>query len=234
MVVRVGEDLGALVNHELTRTTARVRVLIDGLKPLVKEAIVDFDSGEEISITLEYENLEMHCSVCFSLLHQRNHCPMRLVEVTEARDDNANVRREQAPRNYELERTKVSMERPSRSHDEMPSRRETNRIAPSNLPLPGFQERLDRHGNPFGDRVSTKQTRNPPPASRPETGEVIRGANDNIMEETKDPSYASPPYSRNRTHTGRQVNQRRDLFPRKSDGQWRPKLVVVPNPPEEM
>lgn len=33
MVVRVGQELGTLENHELTRTTARVRVLIDGLKP---------------------------------------------------------------------------------------------------------------------------------------------------------------------------------------------------------
>lgn len=46
MVCRVGQELGTLENHELTRTTSRVRVLVDGLKPLVKESIVEFGSGE--------------------------------------------------------------------------------------------------------------------------------------------------------------------------------------------
>ncbi|KAJ4880220.1 Uncharacterized protein Rs2_37274 [Raphanus sativus] len=106
--------------------------------------------------------------------------------------------------------------------------------SPPMLARPGFKERLDRHGNPFGERVSTKQTRNPPPASKTEIGGDTRPATNNIPEEEKEPTYASPPYSRNRVHTGRQVNQRKDLFPRRSEGQWRPKLVVVPNPPEEM
>lgn len=69
MVCRVGQELGTLENHELTKTTARVQVSVDGLKPLIKELIIEFDSGEETSVTLEYEKLKYHCSVCFSLLH---------------------------------------------------------------------------------------------------------------------------------------------------------------------
>lgn len=53
LVCRVDQELGTLDNHELTRTTTRVRVLVDGLKSLVKESIVKFDSGEESVITLE-------------------------------------------------------------------------------------------------------------------------------------------------------------------------------------
>lgn len=56
MIVRVGQELGTLENHELTRHSARVRVHVDAVKPLIKESIVEFDSGEESIITLEYEN----------------------------------------------------------------------------------------------------------------------------------------------------------------------------------
>lgn len=59
MIVKVGQELGTLENHELTKSTARVRVLVDGLKPLVMEPIIEFDSGEESVITLEYERLDL-------------------------------------------------------------------------------------------------------------------------------------------------------------------------------
>lgn len=62
MICDIGKDLGTLLNHELTKTTARVKVLVDGLKPLVKKAIVEYDSGEESLIYLEYERLENYCS----------------------------------------------------------------------------------------------------------------------------------------------------------------------------
>ncbi|XP_048604750.1 uncharacterized protein At4g02000-like [Brassica napus] len=75
MVCRVGKEPGTLENHELTKTTARVQVSVDGLKPLIKELIIEFDSGEETSVTLEYEKLKYHCSVCFSLLHSKKKLP---------------------------------------------------------------------------------------------------------------------------------------------------------------
>lgn len=55
----------------------RVRVSINGLKPLVKETIVEFDTGEESRITLEYERLENHCSICLLLSHSNEHCGIR-------------------------------------------------------------------------------------------------------------------------------------------------------------
>src|SRR5690606_17734726 len=40
MVVNLGQELGILESHELTKTSARVRVLVDGLKPIVKRSII--------------------------------------------------------------------------------------------------------------------------------------------------------------------------------------------------
>ena len=47
MICKIGKDLGTLLNHELTKTTTRVKVLVDGLMPLTKEAIIEFDSGKK-------------------------------------------------------------------------------------------------------------------------------------------------------------------------------------------
>lgn len=77
MVCNIGKDLGQLVTHELTKTTARVKVLIDGLKPLVKKAVIEYDSGEESNISLEYERLENHCANCGSLSHLSVICPTK-------------------------------------------------------------------------------------------------------------------------------------------------------------
>lgn len=172
MVCRVGQDLGTLVNHELTKSTARVRVLIDGLKPLIKEAMVDFDSGEEALITLEYEKLEMHCSLCYSLLHHRRQCPSIR---DEAPHDWEEKRRSIEPFHSPIEEEgKTGGPEPTYRYDKkervsatekdyrtMPPIVEQKRYGERN-----FKERMDRYGIPFGDRVSTKQTRNSPPMLR--------------------------------------------------------------------
>lgn len=176
MVCRVGQEIGTLMNHELTKTTARVRVLVDGLKPLVKESIVEFDSGEESSITLEYEKLEMHCSNCYSLLHARKYCPVKQEEESVAptlwyrnpsrRNPGEALRglRETRSRSRETPRG------PSFSHTTRPiTQREESKAKEAEHTDSAFQERVDRHGNPFGERTSTKQTRNPPPGSSSNT-----------------------------------------------------------------
>lgn len=53
-----------------------MRVLIDGLKPLIKDYVIEFDTGEEIPITLEYEDLEYHFSRCNRLSHLSRSCPL--------------------------------------------------------------------------------------------------------------------------------------------------------------
>ena len=74
MICDIGKELGTLLNHELTKTSARIKVLIDGLKPLENKSIIEFDSGEESFIYLEYERLENHCSFCQSLSHLKEDC----------------------------------------------------------------------------------------------------------------------------------------------------------------
>lgn len=173
MVCRIGQELGTLVNHELTKTTARVRVLIDGLKPLVKEAIVDFDSGEEGPITLEYEKLESHCFYCFSLLHARKNCPERMSEVAADHSSFQRDMTEARTGSYPVISAPVSTLARAPGYIEPESQPSRLPAAPlhnlqstnilNNGERRSFQERVDRYGNTFGERVSTKQTRNPLP-----------------------------------------------------------------------
>ncbi|KAL0847412.1 hypothetical protein Bca101_020658 [Brassica carinata] len=102
-----------------------------------------------------------------------------------------------------------------------------------------FQERLDRHGRPFGERTSTRQTRNPPP----EKSSNKRA--DNALtwrekeSETSKQNYSSPQYSRERGITIHSTYRNIDLFPQQSREVWRPKLVrvteekVPESPPEK-
>ncbi|KAJ4888554.1 Uncharacterized protein Rs2_28302 [Raphanus sativus] len=217
MVVRVGQDLGFLENHELTKTTARVRVHIDGLKPLIKEAIVEFDTGEESLITLEYEKLELHCSVCASLLHTRRLCPMRA-------DDER--RSPQYSRPSPDERILISTGATTHK-DESKDFKEKEK---ETYHQPNFKARVDRHGNPYDERVSTKQTRVPPPIN------VTRGRDSDSQNwransAQDDTVYSSPQYTQKRQASVRVPQRGKDLFPQKTQEIWRPKLVPAPEDP---
>lgn len=77
IVRNIGLELGELETYVVTRSSARVRVIVDGLKPLIMEPTLDFDSGEESVISLEYERLGNHCFICFRLSHLQSQCPER-------------------------------------------------------------------------------------------------------------------------------------------------------------
>lgn len=70
-------DLGTLEDYSITKSAVKIRVTLDVFKPLEKEIIFDFSSGEEQIILLEYEGLDRHCSECHSLLHSESHCALR-------------------------------------------------------------------------------------------------------------------------------------------------------------
>lgn len=237
-VSRVGQELGTIENHELTRTTARVRVLIDGLKPLIKESILEFDSGEESLLTLEYERLELHCSYCFSLLHSRKHCPKKQEE------DAAEPVRSGPPPNYRStrshegetvrpllggeSRTTPALINTTNGYPRRASVEEAQKgkLSKETAPDPqDFNLRVDRHGNQFGDRVGTKQTRNPPPEKRTDLEESSKQNRHQISDQEK---YDFPPYSKNREYPKRLSQRGRDLFPQRSEGQWRPKRTIEP------
>ncbi|KAH0872983.1 hypothetical protein HID58_070345, partial [Brassica napus] len=90
-----------------------------------------------------------------------------------------------------------------------------------------FHERVDRHGRSFGERVSTKQTRNPPPEKTTVGMETSNQTWKSKPVQERTQSYASPPYSRNRENSSTQGNRGKDLFPQRSLGQWRPRLALA-------
>ncbi|KAH0939895.1 hypothetical protein HID58_007356, partial [Brassica napus] len=90
-----------------------------------------------------------------------------------------------------------------------------------------FHERVDRHGRSFGERVSTKQTRNPPPEKTTVGLETSNQTWKSKPVQERSQSYASPPYSRNRENSSRQGSRGKDLFPQRSLGQWRPRLALA-------
>lgn len=80
MLTTIGEELGEIMDMEITNSSAKIRVLIDGLKPLIKDTMVDFPDGSEALVLLEYKNLKNHCSYCQRLSHEKQHCPGLLEE----------------------------------------------------------------------------------------------------------------------------------------------------------
>lgn len=220
MIMRVAQELRTLENHELTKTTARIRVTIDGLKPLIKESIVEFDSGEESPITLEYERLEMHCSFCFSLLHPRKNCPEKLLE------DRQNIHEARSPLTFRPASQEIHKPQdPVKLKDtaEKGYKTEQTNLGYRRTTHQPFQERVDRHGRAFGERQITKQTRNPPPIER-----AVREAETSRLtwrkKTTQDvlQTYNSPGYVKDRDQTNRSVQRGKDLFPQRSSSHKKP------------
>lgn len=75
MMHSIAEDIGEVIEHEITPTVFKMKLLIDGLKPLIKDTIVEFPDGSEVLVTLEYKNLKNHCLHCFRLSHEKKDCP---------------------------------------------------------------------------------------------------------------------------------------------------------------
>lgn len=72
-VTPIGKALGPILDKEPTKR--RVRVHINGLRPLEMQLPVQLPGGEVITVNLEYEKLEKHCFICFSLSHEKDDCP---------------------------------------------------------------------------------------------------------------------------------------------------------------
>ena len=53
VIYEIGQDLGTLETYEITKTSARIRVLLNSLEPIVTDTLLEFDTGEEAPITLE-------------------------------------------------------------------------------------------------------------------------------------------------------------------------------------
>ncbi|KAL0731921.1 hypothetical protein Bca4012_028015 [Brassica carinata] len=72
----IGEALGPIVTRDVDR--ARLRVQVNGLKPLIMCMDIELPSKAVVEIDLEYENLDKHCFLCKSLSHEDNACYLKL------------------------------------------------------------------------------------------------------------------------------------------------------------
>ncbi|KAF8110991.1 hypothetical protein N665_0077s0052 [Sinapis alba] len=113
---------------------------INGLKPLVKESIVEFDSGEE----------KIHCSFCYSLLHQKKNCPKKQKEDTIKNLQTGTQGEETYSKDLSKRSTKVSAQNSQRMTTNT-YQLEKNKD-PTASQNQHFQKRVDRHKNTFGER----------------------------------------------------------------------------------
>ncbi|CAA7021102.1 unnamed protein product [Microthlaspi erraticum] len=127
----IGEELGGMIKYELTSTTARIKVHINGLQPLVKESVIEYASGEESIVALEYEKLENHCRRWHRLTHDTYNCKEVLPTEPETRVSEPEERERYSDKNHKGDY--------GRDRE--------------------FTRRYDRHGNPFGDRTSSQRAR---------------------------------------------------------------------------
>lgn len=124
-------DLGSLDDYSITKTSVKIRVSLDVFKPLEKEVLFDFSSGEELVLQLEYENLDRHCSECNSLLHDSMQCPMRKL----------------------LPEYVIPSEQTTHSHSRDAYTRERKHTPPPEKRASDYSQRVDKHGRPFGERL---------------------------------------------------------------------------------
>ncbi|KAL0844493.1 hypothetical protein Bca101_017739 [Brassica carinata] len=68
----IGVALGPIVTRDVDK--ARLRVQINGLKPLITKMDIELPSKEIVEVVLEYEHLEKHCFLCKSLSHEDGDC----------------------------------------------------------------------------------------------------------------------------------------------------------------
>ncbi|KAF3526044.1 hypothetical protein F2Q69_00046727 [Brassica cretica] len=90
------------------------------------------------------------------------------------------------------------------------------------LKAAAFHERIDRHGNIFGARVETKQTRIPPPSKTLERQrEEHLPWRGKMLESVPEPhSLSSPPYTKKRDPVSERDLQRRPPFPQRGLREW--------------
>lgn len=71
----IGSKIGVADTKDLKQ--GRVRVHVNGLKPLEMVLDITLPSGETKKVELEYEKLEKHCFLCKSLTHEKEECPQQ-------------------------------------------------------------------------------------------------------------------------------------------------------------
>ncbi|KAJ4897597.1 Uncharacterized protein Rs2_24391 [Raphanus sativus] len=96
--------------------------------------MVDFSTGEEVSITFEYEKIANYCTICKKLTHTSRTCNMKEPHQRRADYNNHVVDEGYGPRPTQNGRDS--------SHENE-----------------SFYQRVDRYGRPFGERVTSEASR---------------------------------------------------------------------------
>lgn len=76
----IGKELGPILDKDVDH--GRIRILMDGLKNLEMRLPIQLPSEEILEVDLEYEKLEKHCFICFSLCHEKENCPSNREKAT--------------------------------------------------------------------------------------------------------------------------------------------------------
>lgn len=74
----IGEELGPVDKVDVDR--GRIRVWVNGLRPLEMFLDISLPSGDIKQVELEYEDLEKHCFLCYSLSHDKDNCPSNVAQ----------------------------------------------------------------------------------------------------------------------------------------------------------
>lgn len=217
MIYNIGYELGTLDHYEITKTSARMRVLVDGLSPLIMDSIVDYKTGEESLVTFEYEGLKNHCSLCFRLSHLGQDCPFRapLPEPLEPIVPSFTqvIREEVALGNSTMAAQPVvrSTKTPTTLNNDASLKFDR---------LQEFSTRLDRHGRPFGDRVSVAVNGAPPLRNkitpRPSREPLGHERSDRHRGNSNAPSYYMKPQYRHRADERRSNKTSREGYSREA------------------
>lgn len=149
-------------------------------------------------ITLDYERLENHCTICMCLSHDSSQCPSKAPTEWNPVKDQL-----QQSGNFQ------SLSRESKRQDKRTSPQKVSSYRKKELTseLP-FQQRRDIYGNIFGARARTKQTRIRPPEKTTQTSEIPpRGLLVERREGHKESHTVSPQY----VHYRKTKYQRRNL-----------------------
>lgn len=121
------------------------------------ETIVEFGAGEEILVTLKYEGLKRLCSNCNSLTHSSRFCPQiytkpthnNRLEAPRKEENIGNINYSSCDRDLSPSKNHTALKSPSRLISHRPQKSPPRRHA-------FFNERVDRHVRPFGDRIPPK------------------------------------------------------------------------------
>ncbi|KAJ4880720.1 Zinc knuckle CX2CX4HX4C protein [Raphanus sativus] len=151
------------------------------------ETDMAYASGEESILTLEYERLGNHCTSCHRLSHLQSQCPER-------------------PNRLPPPPSATYIAQPSYKEDISegpPPPRPTKEFeARENRP---FQQRLDRHGRPFGNRISSTMVRPLGPKNKiapaSSAAQYLEEKEQRYrFEVQREHHYNSPPYTRRGTN----------------------------------